>query len=96
LPAELSLSNLAHVTDPVLATHRAAEVLYPRRMSNLAIRDWSGKIPGVFRRLTVLKQAKELAAEEPELPTGPSQVVVAESHVALRYRQLLALPHHAH
>jgi N6-adenosine-specific RNA methylase IME4/ParB-like chromosome segregation protein Spo0J len=40
--------------------------------------DRSGKVAGAFRRLTVLKQAKELNAAPPELPTGPFQVVVAD------------------
>ncbi len=40
--------------------------------------DRSGKVAGAFRRLTVLKQAKELEAAAPELPTGPFQVVVAD------------------
>jgi N6-adenosine-specific RNA methylase IME4 len=40
--------------------------------------DRSGKVAGAHRRLTVLKQAKELDAAPPELPTGPFQVVVAD------------------
>jgi N6-adenosine-specific RNA methylase IME4 len=40
--------------------------------------DRSGKIAGAYRRLTVLKQAKELEAEPPALPTGPFQVIVAD------------------
>src|SRR5207244_11421079 len=40
--------------------------------------DRSGKVAGAFRRLTVLKQARELEATTPELPTGPFQVVVAD------------------
>ncbi|MGD1061725.1 MAG: MT-A70 family methyltransferase [Terracidiphilus sp.] len=40
--------------------------------------DRSGKVAGAFRRLTVLKQAKELDAAPPELPTGPFQVIVAD------------------
>jgi hypothetical protein len=40
--------------------------------------DRSGKVAGAYRRLTVLKQAKELEAAPPELPTGPFQVVVAD------------------
>lgn len=40
--------------------------------------DRSGKVAGAYRRLTVLKQAKELDAAAPELPTGPFQVVVAD------------------
>jgi N6-adenosine-specific RNA methylase IME4 len=40
--------------------------------------DRSGKVAGAFRRLTVLKQAKELDATPPELPTGPFQVIVAD------------------
>lgn len=40
--------------------------------------DRSGKVAGAYRRLTVLKQAKELEAAPPELPTGPFQVIVAD------------------
>ena len=40
--------------------------------------DRSGKVAGAFRRLTVLKQARELEADPPELPTGPFQVIVAD------------------
>ena len=40
--------------------------------------DRSGKVAGAYRRLTVLKQAKELDAAPPELPTGPFQVIVAD------------------
>ena len=40
--------------------------------------DRSGKVAGAFRRLTVLKQAKELEASPPSLPSGPFQVIVAD------------------
>jgi len=40
--------------------------------------DRSGKVAGAFRRLTVLKQARELDAAPPALPTGPFQVIVAD------------------
>src|SRR6202790_360276 len=40
--------------------------------------DRSGKVAGAYRRLTVLRQAKELDAAPPELPTGPFQVIVAD------------------
>ena len=40
--------------------------------------DRSGKVAGAFRRLTVLKQAKELETAPPALPTGPFQVIVAD------------------
>ena len=40
--------------------------------------DRSGKIAGAFRRLEVLRQAKDLDAARPELPTGPFQVIVAD------------------
>jgi N6-adenosine-specific RNA methylase IME4/ParB-like chromosome segregation protein Spo0J len=40
--------------------------------------DRSGKIAGAYRRLTVLKQAKELEANAPALPAGPFQVIVAD------------------
>jgi hypothetical protein len=38
--------------------------------------DRSGKVAGAFRRLKVLRQAKELDAAAPELPTGPFRVIV--------------------
>ncbi len=40
--------------------------------------DRNGKIAGAYRRLTVLRQAKELENTPPELPTGPFQVIVAD------------------
>ncbi len=40
--------------------------------------DRNGKVAGAYRRLTVLRQAKELLAEQPKLPTGPFQVIVAD------------------
>jgi N6-adenosine-specific RNA methylase IME4 len=40
--------------------------------------DRSGKVAGAYRRLTVLRQARELNAAPPELPTGPFQVIVAD------------------
>ncbi len=40
--------------------------------------DRSGKVAGAFRRLSVLKQAKELESVAPSLPTGPFQVIVAD------------------
>jgi N6-adenosine-specific RNA methylase IME4/ParB-like chromosome segregation protein Spo0J len=40
--------------------------------------DRSGKVAGAYRRLTVLKQAKELDAAPPERPTGPFHVIVAD------------------
>jgi N6-adenosine-specific RNA methylase IME4 len=40
--------------------------------------DRSGKVAGAFRRLTVLRQAKELDAVPADLPTGPFQVIVAD------------------
>ena len=40
--------------------------------------DRSGKVAGAFRRLTVLRQAKDLEAAPPTLPTGPFQVIVAD------------------
>jgi len=40
--------------------------------------DRSGKVAGAFRRLTVLKQAKDLETAPPTLPTGPFQVIVAD------------------
>ncbi|MBU6430724.1 MAG: ParB N-terminal domain-containing protein, partial [Cyanobacteria bacterium REEB65] len=40
--------------------------------------DRSGKVAGAYRRLVVLKQAREIEASPPELPTGPFQVIVAD------------------
>ncbi len=40
--------------------------------------DRSGKVAGAYRRLEVLRQAKELDAAPPELPSGPFQVIVAD------------------
>lgn len=40
--------------------------------------DRSGKIAGAYRRLEVLKQARDLDAATPQLPTGPFQVIVAD------------------
>src|SRR5262249_23606761 len=40
--------------------------------------DRSGKVASAFRKLGVLKQARELAVLTPELPTGPFQVIVAD------------------
>lgn len=40
--------------------------------------DRSGKVAGAFRRLTVLKQARDLESAPPALPTGPFQVIVAD------------------
>ena len=40
--------------------------------------DRSGKVAGAYRRLEVLKQARQLEASVPELPTGPFQVIVAD------------------
>jgi N6-adenosine-specific RNA methylase IME4 len=40
--------------------------------------DRSGKVAGAYRRLEVLKQARQLEASAPEFPTGPFQVIVAD------------------
>jgi N6-adenosine-specific RNA methylase IME4 len=40
--------------------------------------DRSGKVAGAYRRLTVLRQARELEQSAPALPTGPFQVIVAD------------------
>jgi hypothetical protein len=40
--------------------------------------DRSGKVAGAFRRLAVLRQARELEAAPPVLPSGPFQVIVAD------------------
>jgi N6-adenosine-specific RNA methylase IME4/ParB-like chromosome segregation protein Spo0J len=40
--------------------------------------DRSGKVAGAYRRLEVLKQARELETAPPPLPSGPFQVIVAD------------------
>jgi N6-adenosine-specific RNA methylase IME4 len=40
--------------------------------------DRSGKIAGAYRRLEVLRQAKELNESPPEFPAGPFHVIVAD------------------
>ena len=40
--------------------------------------DRSGKVAGAYRRLEVLKQARQLEIAAPELPSGPFQVIVAD------------------
>ena len=40
--------------------------------------DRSGKVTGAYRRRTVFKQAKELDAAPPVLPTEPFHVIVAD------------------
>jgi N6-adenosine-specific RNA methylase IME4/ParB-like chromosome segregation protein Spo0J len=40
--------------------------------------DRSGKVAGAYRRLEVLKQARQLEAAPPALPSGPFQVIVAD------------------
>jgi ParB-like chromosome segregation protein Spo0J len=40
--------------------------------------DRSGKVAGAFRRLGVLKQARQLEVGAPYLPNGPFQVIVAD------------------
>jgi N6-adenosine-specific RNA methylase IME4 len=40
--------------------------------------DRSGKVAGAYRRLEVLKQARQLEAAAPELPDGPFHVIVAD------------------
>lgn len=53
--------------------------------------DRSGKVAGAYRRLEVLRQAKELNAAPPELPTGPFQVIVADP--PWRYESGSSLPY---
>jgi N6-adenosine-specific RNA methylase IME4 len=53
--------------------------------------DRSGKVAGAYRRLEVLRQAKELNAAPPELPTGPFQVIVADP--PWRYESSNSLPY---
>lgn len=40
--------------------------------------DRKGKVAGAYRRLSVLRQARELDVAPPALPTGPFQVIVAD------------------
>jgi N6-adenosine-specific RNA methylase IME4 len=40
--------------------------------------DRSGKVAGAYRRLEVLRQARELDAAPPAMPSGPFQVIVAD------------------
>jgi N6-adenosine-specific RNA methylase IME4/ParB-like chromosome segregation protein Spo0J len=53
--------------------------------------DRSGKVAGAYRRLEVLRQAKELEAKPPALPTGPFQVIVADP--PWRYDSGTSLPY---
>jgi N6-adenosine-specific RNA methylase IME4 len=53
--------------------------------------DRSGKVAGVFRRLTVMKQARELEAAPPTLPRGPFRVIVADP--PWRYEGGASLPY---
>jgi len=53
--------------------------------------DRSGKVAGAYRRLEVLRQAKELNATPPQLPTGPFQVIVADP--PWRYESGNSLPY---
>ena len=47
-------------------------------------RDRIGKVVGAFRRLSVLKQAKELETTPSKLPTGPFQMIVADPTLGMR------------
>jgi len=53
--------------------------------------DRSGKVAGAFRRLEVLKQAKQLDAAPPEFPNGPFNVIVADP--PWRYESGSSLPY---
>jgi N6-adenosine-specific RNA methylase IME4 len=53
--------------------------------------DRSGKVAGVFRRLTIMKQARELEAAPPALPMGPFNVIVADP--PWRYESGASLPY---
>jgi N6-adenosine-specific RNA methylase IME4/ParB-like chromosome segregation protein Spo0J len=53
--------------------------------------DRSGKVAGVYRRLTIMKQARELEAAPPALPTGPFNVIVADP--PWRYESGASLPY---
>ncbi len=58
--------------------------------------DRRGKVAGAYRRLTVLRQAKELEAAPPGLPTGPFQVVVADPPWQYETGNSAAISHNAH
>ena len=53
--------------------------------------DRSGKVAGAYRRLEVLKQARQLETAAPEFPTGPFQVIVADP--PWRYETSAGLPY---
>ena len=53
--------------------------------------DRSGKVAGAYRRLEVLKQARQLEAAAPGFPTGPFQVIVADP--PWRYETSCDLPY---
>jgi len=53
--------------------------------------DRSGKVAGVYRRLTIMKQARELEAAPPTLPSGPFHVIVADP--PWRYESGSSLPY---
>lgn len=53
--------------------------------------DRGGKVSGVYRRLTVMKRARELEAAPPVLPTGPFHVIVADP--PWRYEGGASLPY---
>jgi N6-adenosine-specific RNA methylase IME4/ParB-like chromosome segregation protein Spo0J len=53
--------------------------------------DRSGKIAGAYRRLEVLRQARELETTAPQFPTGPFQVIVADP--PWRYETSADLPY---
>jgi N6-adenosine-specific RNA methylase IME4 len=53
--------------------------------------DRSGKVAGAYRRLEVLRQAKQLNESPPEFPTGPFQVIVADP--PWQYESGAALPY---
>jgi ParB/RepB/Spo0J family partition protein len=54
--------------------------------------DRSGKVAGAYRRLEVLKQAKDLEAAAPEFRSGPFQVIVADPPWQYESRNSLPYP----
>ena len=54
--------------------------------------DRSGKVARVYRRLTILQQAKKLDADPPIWPTGPFQVIVADPPWQYESSDLLPYP----
>jgi len=64
--------------DKIAAVVAAAEA-EPERFGKLAEdMDRTGRVDGVYRRLSNMQQADRIRAEPPPLPTGPFRVIVAD------------------